>query len=257
MKQPKCKEEGCGEENPANFPKGKKNLCKKCKNKQQNEENQKKRELLKEIEAKKSKPETQGAPSSSPSPHNYETFQTAVNDLRKFIDKQAEEFQRVTQEFELYKINSEAKIETLESRIESQELISENVNTYVKNYINSLSLRILTLESKPVIIPVSTPSSVSSSSVSTPSPSPTPSPILSRSKSPVKENPVKANYKEIINLINDDLALVRKNKRPINYTLKELEALTREHKINRHGARNWDEVALAIIADLQNRINVC
>jgi hypothetical protein len=78
-----------------------------------------------------------------------------------------------------------------------------------------------------------------------------------RSKSPVKENPIKTEYKEIIQKVNEDYSLIQKGKRSINYTLKELEALCKTYKINRHGARNQDDIALVVIKDLQNRINVC
>jgi hypothetical protein len=224
----KCKK--CQTEDSKEFYPNRKNICKKCIAENQRKDYEEKKELLEKLKAEESKPETPRARSRSPSsPENYETFRQAVLDLQAMINKQA-------QDFELYKVNADFKIQALETQIQN-------------------------LESRPIIIPVSSPSSSSSSSEASPvpsrAPSRAPSPIRVRSKSPVKENPKKTEYKEMIQKINEDLSLFRKNKRPQNYNLKELEALCKTHKINRHGARNWDEVALAIISDLQNRINVC
>jgi len=108
MKQPKCKV--CNDQNPSNFPKGKKNLCKKCKNEQQNIENQKNRELLTKIKSEELKPETPRARSSSPSQEVDITRQEVIS----LLTKQA-------QDFELYKFNLEAKIQALESQIQALE----------------------------------------------------------------------------------------------------------------------------------------
>jgi len=235
----------CQTKDSKEFYPNRKNICKKCIAENQRKDYEEKKELLEKLKAEESKPETPRAPSPSPSPHNYETFQTAVNDLSAFIDSQALNFQKVTQDFELYKFNSEAKIQALQSQI------------------LTLMSQIQTIESRPIIIPVSSPisssssSSASSSPESSPAPSRVPSPIMMRSKSPVKENPIKTEYKEIIEKVNEDYTLIRKGKRSINYTLKELEALCKTYKINRHGSRNQDDIALVVIKDLQNRINVC
>jgi hypothetical protein len=197
-----------------------------------NEKYEKLKQLAEKALAEESKPETPRARSPSPSRENYETFRQAVLDLQAMINKQA-------QDFELYKVNSDFKIQALESQI------------------LTLESQIQNLESRPIIIPVSSPSSSSSSSEASPVPSRVPSPIRMRSKSPVKENPIKTEYKEIIQKVNEDYSLIQKGKRSINYTLKELEALCKTYKINRHGARNQDDIALVVIKDLQNRINVC
>lgn len=160
MKQPKCKV--CNDQNPANFPTGKKSLCKKCKNEQQNIENQKNRELLAKLKSEISKPETPRTRSPSPSREADITFRQEVIAL---LTKQA-------QDFELYKINLEAKIQALESHIQ-------------------------TLESRPIIINQALPEPVLPV---LPEISKVPSPVPVRSKSPKNSK----NYDSLLIKINDD-----------------------------------------------------
>lgn len=241
----KCKT--CGEEDPSKFPKGKKSLCKKCKNEKQNREHQEIKELLEKIKAEESKPETPRARSPSPSPHNYETFHQAVLDLQAMINKQA-------QAFELYKVNADFKIQALETQVQ-------------------------TLESRPIIInqlpsPSSSSSSSSSSSASSspeasPAPSPvkalpliqlrTPSPIRMRSKSPVKENPLKAEYKEVISKLKSDIQLGGRAKIGKNYDIEKLHKLAEKYATGKgnHIGRNASDMATHIMIELQKKLDVC
>lgn len=237
----KCKT--CQTEDSKEFYSNRKNICKKCIAENQRKDYEEKKALIEKAKAEELKPETPRARSSSPSRENYETFRQAVLDLKAIADKQG-------QDFELYKVNADFKIQALESQIQT--------------LINQIQI----LESRPIIIntvPIPEPvlPEIPIIRVPTPEPSPLPSrapspvPIRSKSKSPVKENPIKAEYKAVIAKIEEDYELFEQNKRPKHYTREPLIELAIKYNINRHSEKKWDKVADIILAELKHRLSVC